>query len=107
MADMVEADSRLARNRSPVSTLSDESKVDISPASLQGESTEGDAFIAKEPINRLVGSGSQQKCEKKSRSNSTAEKNDSFEMFQRHTLSLWLASTLAIASIFVWTTACI
>lgn len=61
---MVEAESRLARNRSPVSTLNDKSKVDVSPASLQGDSTEGDAVIVEEPRNKMVGSGSQQKREK-------------------------------------------
>ena len=105
MANVVEADGRLIRNRSPVSTLSEEPTLDFSPASMQGDSTEGDAFIAEEPTNKIVRSGAQQKHEK-SRSKSPAQDNNSSKKLDRHTMSLWLASSFAIASIFIWAITC-
>ena len=72
---------------------------------MQGDSTDGDAFIAEEPKNKIVGSGAQQKHEK-SRSKSTAQKNSSSKELKRHTMSLWLASAFAIASIFIWAITC-
>ena len=72
---------------------------------MQGYNKDGDAFIAEEPKNKIVGSGAQQKHEK-SRSKSTAQKNNSSKMPERHTMPLWLASAFAIASIFIWAITC-
>ena len=41
-----------------------------------------------------------------SRSKSTAQKNKSSKKLERHTMSLWLASAFAIASIFIWAITC-
>ena len=92
-------------HRSLVSTRSEESNLDVSPGSVQGYSTDGDAFIAEDPTNQIVGSGVQQKHEK-SRSKSTAQKNNSSKKLERHPMSLWLASAFAIASIFIWAITC-
>lgn len=43
-------------HRSLVSTRSEESNLDVSPGSVQGYSTDGDAFIAEDPKNQIVGS---------------------------------------------------
>ena len=105
MANVIEADGRPVRNRSLVSTLSEESKLDVSPASMESDSTEGDAFIAEEPTNKILGSAAQQKHDE-SRSKSPAQNNNSFKKLHRHTTSLWLASAFAIASIFIWAITC-
>ena len=72
---------------------------------MQGYSSDGDALIVEEPRNKVVGLGAQQKHEK-SRSKSPAQKNNSSKKLERHTLSLWLASAFAIASIFTWAITC-
>lgn len=73
---------------------------------MQGCNTDGDTLITEEPQNKIVGSGAQQKKHEKSRSKSTAQKNISSKKLERHTMSLWLASAFAIASIFIWAIAC-
>ncbi|KAL8667360.1 MAG: hypothetical protein Q9168_007273 [Polycauliona sp. 1 TL-2023] len=93
------------RSGSLVSTPSEDSNLDVLPESVQGHSTEGDAFITEEPENNTLGSSTQQQHEM-SRSKSVAHKNDSSKKLEHHTLSLWLASAFAIASIFIWAITC-
>lgn len=72
---------------------------------MQACNAESDALIAKEPQNTIVGSGAQRK-DGKSRSKPSAQKNSSFKKLERHTMSLWLASAFAVASIITWAIAC-
>lgn len=72
---------------------------------MQGFSTDGDALITEEPQNKIVGSEAQQK-QGNFRLKSTAQKNSSSKKLERHTISLWLASVFAIASIFMWGITC-
>ncbi|KAL8791966.1 MAG: hypothetical protein Q9195_005455 [Heterodermia aff. obscurata] len=105
MANVIEAEDRPVRNGSLVSALSRESKIDVSAASMESDSTEGDAFIAEEPTNKILGPGAQQKHDE-SRSKSPAQNNNSSKKLKRHVMSLWLASAFAIASIFIWEKTC-
>lgn len=89
-----------------VSILHEESNLDVSSVSMQGCNTDGDTLITDEPRNKLVGSGARQKKHEKSRSKSKAQKNISSTKLERHTMSLWLASAFAIASIFIWAITC-
>lgn len=92
-------------SRSLLLNPSEESNLGVSSGSMQGYNTDSDALIAQEPQNNMVMSGTRQKHEK-SISRSTAQNNKSSKKLERHTMSLWLASAFAIASIFIWATTC-
>ena len=68
-------------------------------------STDGDTFIAEEFNNKQVDSCARQTHEK-SRSKSAAQKDESSKKLELHTMSLWLASAFAIASISIWAITC-
>ena len=72
---------------------------------MQGCNTDGDVLITEEPQNEIVSPGAQPEHEK-CRLKLTARKDNLSKKLERHTVSLWLASSFAIASIFIWAIAC-
>ena len=100
--DCIQQDRNLVTDTCLGSTFGEDSKFDVPPYSTHGDSTEGNAFLTEEPRNKITGSC----CQEKHEDSCSKQENDSAKKFERHTLSLWLASAFAIVSILIWAITC-